>query len=112
MDSIFSYIFEKSQMDENQKIRDRKMRSFNRLNKDYIRKKSVKHIIKDLENHGPAGLIHIVIISDLIGRPIKIWNADQNFKFVIGKQKIGPPINVEYQASPSDGIGQFVVKIF
>lgn len=103
VDSAFSYTFEKSKMDKSQKSRDRKMR---RLSNS--RTERVKCIIKDLEHHGPAGLIHISVLSNIIGKSIKIWNADNSLKRIIGKERTGPTINIEYHTNDLGGIGQFL----
>lgn len=66
----------------------------------------IKGVIQDLENYGPAGLIHIAILSDIIQRSIKIWNANGSLNKIIGKRKTGHPIDIEYQAISSKGIGK------
>lgn len=105
------HTLEESQMDEAQKIRDRKMRevrSSNRTHKDNINRiERAKSIIEDLEHYGPAGLIHIVMLSNIIGKPIKIWNVNSSINNIVGKEKIGPAINIEYHANGLRGIGQF-----
>lgn len=62
--------------------------------------KYVKDVIQDLENYGPAGLIHIMVLSYILERPILIWNCDGSFNRIIGKEKKGCPINIEYH--PAD----------
>ncbi|XP_032669511.1 uncharacterized protein LOC116843298 [Odontomachus brunneus] len=100
-------------MDKAQNIRDRKMRrmrSSSWANEDYIRRtKRAKSIIEDLEHHGPAGLIHIAVLSNIIGKSIKIWNADSSLNSIIGKEKIGPSINIEYHANDLGGIGHWTL---
>lgn len=114
MDSAFSQTLEKLKMDKAQNIRDRKMRrirSFNWANEDDIhRAERAKSVIEDLEHHGPAGLIHIAVLSNIIGKSIKIWNADSSLSSIIGKERIGPAINIEYHANDLGGIGQFVFE--
>ncbi|XP_026827171.1 uncharacterized protein LOC113562316 [Ooceraea biroi] len=58
--------------------------------------KCVRNIIQDLERYGSAGLLHITILSDIIGKPIKIWNYDGSLNRIVGKEKKGRPIDVEY----------------
>lgn len=107
-------------MAEAQKIRDREMRGIrssnrysNRVNKDRIDSiKFAEDIIQDLERHGPAGLIHIGVLSNIIGKPIRIWNVDGSLNKIIGKRKTGRPIDVEYHATDLEQIGQFLAKEF
>lgn len=106
-------------MAEAQKICDKEMHGirsirfiqccFDRKNRDRIHKiKYVNDIIQDLEHYGPAGLIHIVILSCIIEKPIKIWNANGNLNKIIGRKKSGYPIDVEYHAN--EGIGKLLIK--
>ncbi|XP_029174655.1 uncharacterized protein LOC114943227 [Nylanderia fulva] len=107
---------EKSEMAEAQKFRDKKMRKIrtsngysNQINQDRIdRIKCMEDIIQDLECHGPAGLIHICVLSDIIGKPIRVWNADGSLNSIIGKRKTGEPIDVEYHKTDSEQIGQLL----
>ncbi|XP_014481751.1 PREDICTED: uncharacterized protein LOC106748068 [Dinoponera quadriceps] len=103
-----------AQMDETQKIRDRKMRgmrSSNRTEDGNSRTERAKNIIEDLERHGPAGLIHIAVLSNIIGKSIKIHNADKSSDSIIGKETTGPMIIVEYHANNLEGTGGFrIVK--
>lgn len=83
----------------------------NRINKDQIDKiKCAKNIIQDLEHHGPGGLIHISVLSNIIGKPIHIWNADGSLNRIIGKKKTGRPIDIEYHATESKQIGHWTLK--
>lgn len=103
-----------------QKICHKEMRGFrssncysNRINKDKIdRIKRAEDIIQDLERHGPAGLIHIGVLSNIIGKPIQIWNPNGSLNRIIGKRKTGHPIDIEYHAINSEQIGQFLAKEF
>lgn len=72
--------------------------------------KRAEDIIQDLERHGPAGLIHINVLSNIIGKTIQIWNADGILIRVIGKGRRGRSIDVEYHATDSEQIGQFLAK--
>lgn len=94
-------------MAEAQKIRDRKMREI-RSNEGKIRRiKCVREIIRDLERHGPAGLIHVIVLSDIIKKPITIWNADGTLNRIISNRKeYSHPIHIEYHPN-SELIGQF-----
>jgi len=106
-------------MIEAQKMCDREMHGIsstndylNYKNKDKIHKiKYVKDIIQDLKHYGPAGLIHIIILSNIIQRPIKIWNANGNLNKIIGKRKMRHPVNIEYHVFDSEGIGKFLIII-
>lgn len=104
-------------MTKTQEIWVRKMHAtgssnyFNRTNKDKINKiKRVEDIIQDLERYGPASLIHIFMLSDIIGKCIKIWYG--NFNSIIGREKTGQLIDIEYHATNSEQIGQFLVEKF
>lgn len=117
----FNSTIEQSQIA--QKIRDRETREIrstniiqcysDRKNKDTqndqitrIHKiKYINDIIQDLERYGPAGLIHIVILSNIIERPIKIWNSNGTLNKIIGKRKTGHSIDIEYHATDSEDIG-------
>jgi len=80
-------------------------------NKDKIHKiKYVNDIIQDLEHYGPAGLIHIVVLSSIIKRPIKIWNANGSLNKIIGKRKMGHPVDIEYHAIDSEEVGKLLIK--
>ncbi|KAL6424430.1 hypothetical protein ACFW04_009893 [Cataglyphis niger] len=101
-----------------QKICHKEMRGFrssncysNRINKDKIdRIKRAEDIIQDLERHGPAGLIHICVLSNIIGKPIQIWNPNGSLNRIIGKEKTGHPIDIEYHAINSEQIGHWTLK--
>lgn len=100
---------------EDQKSRDRRIRSVNRNNNPYrsdrIRRiKCVRDIIQDLECHGPAGLIHIDSLSDIIGKPIRIWDADGSLSRIIGEGEIEQAIDIEYHVTQSGSIGQFLAE--
>ncbi|XP_036148761.1 uncharacterized protein LOC118647622 [Monomorium pharaonis] len=72
--------------------------------------KYVKDIIQDLENYGPASLIHIAILSNIIKRPINIWNANGSLNKTIGKQKLGQSVDIEYHANNSEQIGHWTLR--
>ncbi|XP_036148760.1 uncharacterized protein LOC118647621 [Monomorium pharaonis] len=72
--------------------------------------KYVKDIIQDLENYGPASLIHIAILSNIIKRPINIWNANGSLNKTIGKQKLGQSVDIEYHANSSEQIGHWTLR--
>ncbi|KMQ97246.1 preprotein translocase subunit-like protein [Lasius niger] len=105
-------------MAEAQKIRDREIRGIrssnrysNRVNKDRIDSiKFAEDIIQDLERHGPAGLIHIGVLSNIIGKPIRIWNVDGSLNKIIGKRKTGRSIDVEYHTTDLEQIGHWTLK--
>ncbi|XP_072763645.1 uncharacterized protein [Anoplolepis gracilipes] len=103
----------KKKMTEIQQIRDRKIRSsnyfFNRINKINGIKRA-KDVIRDLERHGPAGLLHIIILSNIIGKPIQIWDANGSLNRIIGKGKAGCPVDIEYHAINSEQIGHWTLK--
>ncbi|XP_036148763.1 uncharacterized protein LOC118647624 [Monomorium pharaonis] len=72
--------------------------------------KYVKDIIQDLENYGPASLIHIAILSNIIKRPINIWNANGSLNKTIGKQKLGQSVDIEYHANSSEQFGHWTLR--
>lgn len=72
--------------------------------------KCAEDIILDLERHGPAGLIHVNVLSNIIEKPIQIWNANGSLNRIIGKGRRGCSIDVEYHATDSEQIGQFLAK--
>ncbi|XP_036151100.1 uncharacterized protein LOC118648795 isoform X2 [Monomorium pharaonis] len=72
--------------------------------------KYVKDIIQDLENYGPASLIHIAILSNILKRRINIWNANGNSNKIIGRKKLGPSIDIEYHANNSEQIGHWTLR--
>ncbi|XP_036144488.1 uncharacterized protein LOC118646208 [Monomorium pharaonis] len=83
----------------------------NYKNKDKMHKiKYVKDIIQDLENYGPASLIHIAILSNILKRRINIWNANGNLNKMIGRKKLGPSIDIEYHANNSEQIGHWTLR--
>lgn len=89
----------------------REIRSFNSMDKNRIHGiKFAKSIIQDLENYGPAGLLHIAILSNIIGKNIKIWNADCSLNRIIGKEKVDDTIEVEYHPTSLEHIGQLTVE--
>lgn len=99
-------------MPETRRTHDKMIRRIrsNHLSKDRI--KRVKNIIQDLERYGPTGLIHIIILNNIIGKPIRIWNADGSLNRIVGKEKIEKPIDVEYHVIDSESMGQFLAKKF
>ncbi|XP_036143943.1 uncharacterized protein LOC118645962 [Monomorium pharaonis] len=83
----------------------------NYKNKNKMHKiKYVKNIIQDLENYGPASLIHIAILSNILKRRINIWNANGSLNKVIGRKKLGPSIDIEYHANNSEQIGHWTLR--
>ncbi|XP_036144512.1 uncharacterized protein LOC118646216 [Monomorium pharaonis] len=83
----------------------------NYKNKDKMHKiKYVKDIIQDLENYGPASLIHIAILSNILKRPINVWNANGSLYKIIGRKKLGQSIDIEYHANNSEQIGHWTLR--
>ncbi|XP_036142957.1 uncharacterized protein LOC105837004 [Monomorium pharaonis] len=83
----------------------------NYKNKDKIHKiKYIDDMIQDLENYGPAGLIHIAILSNILERPIKIWNTNGSLNKIIGRKKPGQSIDIEYHANDSEQIGHWTLR--
>lgn len=74
--------------------------------------KRAADIIQDLERHGPAGLIHIDVLSNIIEKPIQIWNANGSLNRIIGKGRGEQSIDIEYHAADSEQIGQLLAKEF
>ncbi|XP_071648337.1 uncharacterized protein [Temnothorax longispinosus] len=115
----FNSTIEQSQMAEAQKIRDREMRGIrstnfiqcysDRKNKDRIQKINyINDIIQDLERYGPAGLIHVAVLSSIIERPIKIWNVNGSLNKIIGRRKTGHHVDIEYHAT--EGVGHWTLR--
>lgn len=101
-------------MAEAQKIRDRQMRkirSVNCTNENRIREiiKFAKSIIRDLENYGPAGVLHMPILSNIIRKNIKILNPNGKINRIIGNEKADDTVEVEYHPY-SKYIGQLTIK--
>ncbi|CAF1115654.1 unnamed protein product [Didymodactylos carnosus] len=53
-------------------------------------------IIKDIKSEGEAGLPELGSLSGATGRPIKILDKKGQFVCIIGEDKGGKPIEVEY----------------
>ncbi|XP_067212779.1 uncharacterized protein [Linepithema humile] len=102
------------EMAEAQKIRDRQMReirSFICTNKNRIRRiKFAKNIIQDLENYGPAGILHMAVLSNIIRKNIKIWNPNGSLNRIIGKEKVDDTVEVEYHATNLEHIGHWTLR--
>ncbi len=73
----------------------------NRIPDEYKKKneqsvKKADKIIADLENGGEAGLPHLGSLSDEIGRPINVYDEDGKLVRIIGPDKNGEPVEIEY----------------
>lgn len=105
-------------MAQAQKISNMKMLGFrstngypNYKNKDRIHKiKYIKDLIQDLECNGPTGLIHVMTLSNIIQRPIKIWNANGSLNKIIGGRETGYPVDIEYHTFDSEQVGKLIVS--
>ncbi|XP_020290821.1 uncharacterized protein LOC109858196 isoform X2 [Pseudomyrmex gracilis] len=69
-----------------------------------------KKMIKDLEHHGPASIIHLIVLSAKIERPIYVWNNDGTLYTVVGKEKTGNPVDVEYHTTDPEQTGHWTLK--
>lgn len=106
---------------EEQKKRDRDLRETRRKSKAKYEKiktielckiKLAKYLINDLKNYGPANLIHMDAISNVIGRPIQIWKSRGRFYRTINGTKedsIQRPVDVEYHDQSPNHIGHFTL---
>lgn len=59
-------------------------------------------MIDDLKNGGEAGLPHLGPLSEETGRPIKVLDEQGRVIRIIGEDKGGPPIEVEYHKPTTD----------
>lgn len=67
-------------------------------------------LIKDLENHGPAGLIHLVALAYVTGAPIRIWNSQHELRRTIGEENDGIPIDIEFHIRNKDNTGHWTFR--
>ncbi|XP_076618912.1 uncharacterized protein LOC143340618 [Colletes latitarsis] len=109
----------RSNNDDHQTARDRELRgkrknSSNRYalikNIQLLKVRIAKWLIEDLENNGPAGLIHMEALSSVIGKPIRVWKADGQFYQTINENKNEISIDVEYHQLGENSIGHWTLK--
>ncbi|KAK2577472.1 hypothetical protein KPH14_003573 [Odynerus spinipes] len=62
--------------------------------------RQANRLIKDLENHGPAGLVHLAALTYVTRAPIRIWNSGNELNRIIGEENEGDPIDVEFHVQP------------
>ncbi|XP_043491514.1 uncharacterized protein LOC122517143 [Polistes fuscatus] len=90
---------------ESQESRDRRYRSVRRYrsNASPIEKlenlRQAWRLIWDLENYGPAGLIHLAALAYVTGAPIRIWRSGHELMQTIGENEQGTPIDIEYHTN-------------
>ncbi|XP_014601672.1 PREDICTED: uncharacterized protein LOC106785580 [Polistes canadensis] len=94
---------------ESQESRDRRYRSVRRYrsNATPIEKlenlRQAWRLIWDLENYGPAGLIHLAALAYVTGAPIRIWRSGHELMQTIGENEQGTPIDIEYHTNNQEG---------
>ncbi|XP_076240429.1 uncharacterized protein LOC143182969 [Calliopsis andreniformis] len=111
--------FTKNNDENEQKLRDRSMRS--KRSKPGSKYKSIKtnqlwklriakNIIRDLKNYGPVGLIHMKAISNIIGRPIQIWRSGGHHVQTINSNQTNEnTIYIEYHRNKRKHIGHWTL---
>ncbi|KAJ8680512.1 hypothetical protein QAD02_016299 [Eretmocerus hayati] len=55
-------------------------------------------IIRETARNGPASLLHLQILTNLLKRPIHVW-VNQQLLGVIGRKNEKPPLHVEYKSA-------------
>ncbi|XP_015175415.1 PREDICTED: uncharacterized protein LOC107065870 [Polistes dominula] len=94
---------------ESELSRDRRYRSVRayRSNATPIEKlenlRQAWRLIWDLENYGPAGLIHLAALAYVTGAPIRIWGSGHELMQTIGENERGTPIDIEYHTNNQEG---------
>ncbi|XP_076163928.1 uncharacterized protein LOC143144932 [Ptiloglossa arizonensis] len=103
-----------------QKNRDRSMRIKRKKSSKYVELKKrqlwklelAQWLINDLKNNGPAGLIHMEALSNVIGKPIQIWRSVGRFYKTInsGERNMNESsVNVEFHEQEPKCIGHWTL---
>ncbi|XP_076754405.1 uncharacterized protein LOC143425470 [Xylocopa sonorina] len=72
--------------------------------------KLIKHLINDLKNYGPTNLVHINVLSTIIGKGIRIWTSKGRLYRTINVQTHkNDPIDIQYHKQPSNDVGHFTL---
>ncbi|KAK0159711.1 hypothetical protein PV327_010798 [Microctonus hyperodae] len=66
--------------------------------------KLAEHEIEKLKNQGPAGIVHLSLLSRVVNRKINVWTSSMNLCHEVGKEGSGESLNVQYHSSPDDSI--------
>ncbi|XP_034950025.1 uncharacterized protein [Chelonus insularis] len=68
-----------------------------------------KKSIKQLEDQGPAGLVHISALSNVVNRRILVWTSSTNLYHDTGKKHPGDPINIQFHSQPEEIQGHWTL---
>lgn len=71
--------------------------------------KLARILINNLENQGPAGLLNLPGLSDILDRPIRVWLSTGRLHSVINAEKDGRPIDVEYHRCGATDTGHWTL---
>jgi hypothetical protein len=89
---------------------DRLTDEFKKGHQDSERIEKANEMIKDLRDGGEAGLPHLGALSDEIDRPIYIRDENGKLLRIIGENKKGEPVEIEYHKSLEDnGTGHWTL---
>ena len=67
--------------------------------------------ISDLENNGPAGLLHLSAVSNAIKKPIRIWTSETDQSRKVGKSTTGEAVDAEYhRPALGDVVGHWTLR--
>lgn len=78
-------------------------------NRQLLKIKFAKYLIEDLKNYGPAGLLHMEAVSNVIGRPIQIWKSDGRVYQTINNDRSNENVNVQYHQRRPESIGHWTL---
>ncbi|CAL7951622.1 unnamed protein product [Xylocopa violacea] len=102
-----------------EKLRNRAMRENRRKfnskyknlkNQKLWKLKLIKRLVNDLKNYGPTNLIHINVLSTIIGKVIRIWTSKGRLYRTINDQtNRNDAIDIQYHKQPSNDIGHFTL---
>ncbi|XP_035727348.1 uncharacterized protein LOC118443866 [Vespa mandarinia] len=105
-----------NQIEDAQRNRDRRLRGLRSRSNAIspIEKFENLHeawrLIRDLENYGPAGLVHLVALAYVTGAVIRIWNSQHELQRTVGKENDGIPIDIEFHLRDKDNIGHWTFR--
>ncbi|KAF7417925.1 hypothetical protein HZH68_000578 [Vespula germanica] len=105
-----------NQREDAQRNRDRRLRDLrSRSNatspiEKFEDLRQAMRLIKDLENHGPAGLIHLAALAYVTGSPIRIWDSQHELRRTVGEKNDGIPIDVEFHIIDKDNTGHWTFR--
>ncbi|XP_076663569.1 uncharacterized protein LOC143366391 [Andrena cerasifolii] len=103
----------KQQSDRDRAVRPRRAKSRGRYaaikNTTLWKIKFAKCLVDDLKNYGPAGLLHMEAVSNVIGRPIKIWKSDGRVYRTVNNGRSNENVNVQYHQRRPESIGHWTL---